>query len=462
VDRGDRPIVDSMRPVAVQPESPAADAPVALPDRPIEVAPPAIPRAKAAYWTVFGSHFILDLYPFFLFALAASLQARLELSEAQIALVLAINPLVSGVSQPLFAWLGDKHDTRAFGPLGIVAACVCISLIGFADSLWQLLALAIVGMAGVGVYHPISSAVAGRLGTQVMGKVGWARSGAGLGLALFFTAGMLGGFAGPLIASRINQRFGAEWLAVMIAPGLLTALVMWVMVRKVSHRTASPEKRSREEKAAARREAILHETATDAARWFAVGLLFVSNALRFTVNTSLYYLYKLWGQAGWAGQPDVASARTSDLIAATTLGMAATGLLFGSMTRAGREKWPIVLTGLAGVPVILLMPEAGYHWMLALAFCSSLSHFASIPSAISAAQRLLPHATGLAGAMLMGCGWVTSVGGLFLCKWLLDPEDGLGYGLEVGFWVVAGFSTLAGLVALPLSSRLLRESAQVA
>lgn len=443
-----------MRPVAAHPE--VVEASVA----PAVGASPS-PRATAAYWTVFASHFILDLYPFFLFALAASLQARLALPEGQIALVLAINPVISGVSQPLFAWLGDKYNTRAFGPLGIVAACLCLSMIGWAETLWQLIVLAVIGMAGVGVYHPISSAVAGRLGTEVMGKVKWARSGAGLGLSLFFTAGMLGGFAGPLIASRLNAAYGAKWLAVMIAPGLLMALVMWIMVRKVSHRTESPVKRRRAEEAAARAEAALHEVASDASRWFAVGLLFVSNACRFTVNTSLYYLYKLWGQAGWPAQPDVASARASDLIAATTLGMAATGLLFGSMTRAGREKWPIVLTGLIGVPVILAMPGVGYQWMLVLAFASSLSHFAAIPSAIGAAQRLLPHATGVVGAMLMGCGWVVSAGGLFLCKWLLDPEDGLGYGLEVGFWVVAGFSALAGLSALPLSSRLLRESVKV-
>jgi FSR family fosmidomycin resistance protein-like MFS transporter len=450
-----------MRPVAAHPEAPESIDPAVELGAPAPVAAPAIPRATAAYWTVFASHFVLDTYPFFLFALAASLQARLELPEGQIALVLAINPVISGISQPLFAWLGDKYNTRAFGPLGIVAACLCLSMIGWAETLWQLIILAVIGMAGVGVYHPISSAVAGRLGTEVMGKVKWARSGAGLGLSLFFTAGMLGGFAGPLIASRINAAHGAKWLAVMIAPGLLTALVMWIMVRKVSHRTESPVKRRRAAEAAARAEAALHEVAGDASRWFAVGLLFVSNACRFTVNTSLYYLYKLWGQAGWPTQPDVASARASDLIAATTLGMAATGLLFGSMTRAGREKWPIVLTGLLGVPVLLAMPGAGYEWLLVLAFASSLSHFAAIPSAIGAAQRLLPHATGVVGAMLMGCGWVVSAGGLFLCKWLLDPVDGLGYGLEVGFWVVAGFSALAGLSALPLSSRLLRESVKV-
>lgn len=449
-----------MQPPPAQTAAPPLDEPAPASPAPIAAAAPT-DHPRAAFWTVFVSHFVLDLYPFFLFALAASLQARLALPEGQIALVLSLNPIISGISQPLFAWLGDRFNTRAFGPLGILGACVCMSLIGWADSLWELIVLTIIGMAGVGVYHPISSAVAGALGTRVMGGVKWARSGAGLGLSLFFTAGMLGGFAGPLIASRINTAFGAEWLAVMIAPGLVMALLLWIMIRRVPHRLDAPERRRRAERAAARAEAALHEVAGDGARRLAVALLFVSNALRFTVNTSLYYLYKLWGQAGWAGQPDVASARASDLISATTLGMAATGLLFGALTSAGREKWPIVLTGLAGAPIILLMPEAGYAGMLALAFCSAISHFAAIPSAIGAAQRLLPHATGMAGAMLMGCGWVVSAGGLFLCKWLIDPVNGLGLGIETGFHVVAGFSALAGLVALPLSSRLLRESVRV-
>ena len=75
------------RPVALDVGAPA-------PAEPVEVRPRR-ERATLAYWTLVISHLVVDLYPIFIFALAASIQANLSLTEAQIAAVLAIGPVIS-------------------------------------------------------------------------------------------------------------------------------------------------------------------------------------------------------------------------------------------------------------------------------------------------------------------------------------------------------------------------------
>ena len=119
---------------------------------------PVVYAQRLKYWILVSSHFLVDFYPFFVFSLAATLRASLTLSEYQITLVQAISPIISGIVQPLFAWIGDKHNTRLFGPLGLLIGAICIGAIGFATEFWQLLVLQLIGVAGIGIYHPIASA----------------------------------------------------------------------------------------------------------------------------------------------------------------------------------------------------------------------------------------------------------------------------------------------------------------
>ncbi len=48
--------------------------------------------------------------------------------------------------------------------MGLAIGALCIGSIGLAQNFWQLIALQIVGVIGAGMYHPISTALAGREG----------------------------------------------------------------------------------------------------------------------------------------------------------------------------------------------------------------------------------------------------------------------------------------------------------
>ncbi|MFG0256738.1 MAG: MFS transporter [Phycisphaerales bacterium JB043] len=405
---------------------------------------------RVNYWVLVASHLLVDIYPFFVFSLAATLVASLRLSDAQITTVQAVSPIISGIVQPLFAWLGDKHNTRFFGAFGLCVGALSIGSMGFATEYWHLLVMQFVGVAGVGMYHPIASAVAGTLGAEAMRNVRFVRSARGLGLSIFFTAGMLGGFTGPILASRVNSSLGLGWLWILIIPGVVGAVLLWLATRHIPHKPAVAHGDD---------EPSPVDDIPLGTRWYAISLLFISNSLRFTVNVGLYKLYTLWAAARYEGSSEtLIDSRGSDLLSATTIGMAISGLCLGSFVRPGREKWPIFLTGVLAVPVLLLMPHVGYWPMLALAVLSAVGHFSVIPLSIACAQRLLPHATGMVGSVLMGCGWVVSASGPYLVMHIYDRYDD---GLTLGFGALAVLLALSGVCGILLPSRVIRATSGV-
>ncbi len=405
----------------------------------------AAPRVAARYWTLTVSHTVVDLYPTFIFSLANALQAKLTLTDTQAATLFALNPVVSGLAQPLFAWIGDRLDTRLFAPLGLALAAIGISMIGFASSFRELIALQFIGMAGVGVFHPIASALAGQLGagTWKGGRAG--RSGRSFGLSVFFAFGMAGGVMGPLIATRLNMALGMPWLALMALPGLLAATALWIATARVPHRNVSALSKPT--------QPVRRPRAEQVARVRTVAILFVANSCRYFSNIGLFYLFKEWAKARRA-DPNVASSVAGDLISASQLGMAISAILIGRLIRPGGEKLPMVVSGLLAAPVIVLMPELGRFGMLAAASLAAVGYFGVIPASLALAQRMLPGWTGAVGALLMGCGWAVAAASPYVGERLLHL-----FGLSAGFYFIATLMAFSGLLSLFLPSTLLKATA---
>jgi len=395
---------------------------------------------RRLYWVVAVSHLVADMYPPFVTALAASLEANLSLSARQVALLFALSPIVSGLTQPIFAHVTDRLDTRVCGPLGVGLCAVFLSSLGFARSFEELVLLQVVGMAGVGMLHPVMAALAGELGAVGMRRR--AGSARGFALSVFFAMGMAGGVVGPIVATRVNEHLGMRWLALAAAPGLLCAALL-LAARKTPHRQ-QPSTAPRQRRGG-------RVDRTDA---LAIAALFVSNALRFTVNIGLWYCFMQWAKTQRA-DADAASSLAGDVIASAQLGMGLTALAFGLIVRTGREKPALALSGLLTAPAVALMAWAPSGAMHLLAFVAAAGFFGMAPQAIAAAQRLLPASTGLAGAIMMGCGWFISALGPEIAKATIERTGSLAW----AFGVMALLLAAAGLAALAIPSRALRRSA---
>ncbi len=423
--------------------------------------PPVVARqARFDFWVITSSHALVDVFPMFITSLMIVLQHRLALTGWQETVVWVVTPVCSGAFQPLFAWLGDRYDTRLAGPLGLAIAAVCIGSIGFAQNFWQLVALQAVGVIGVGMYHPAAAAVAGQTGARL-------RHGRAFALSVFIAAGMVGHTLGPLAATRVNDWVGMTWLAWIIPPALVVAVLLHRVMRHAPHRPPNHHE--------------LHAALSAAqtrSRWYATILLSVQNALRFIVNIGLFIMFSYWAYSRIPDDPDAAAILNGNLNAAMTIGMGVGALLGGRLLRPGSEKIGFAVTAFGGAIFVGMINVAGVWgrtnfdgWfefapVYVCAMLAAVGFFAPIPASIGLGQRLLPSHAALVTSLLMGVGWMVGalsrpfssalLGGIKLdeAATLTNATLNRAY---IGF---AALLVVAGVIALLMPGRTLREAAQ--
>lgn len=404
------------------------------------------------FWALQASHVVIDIYPIFFTSLMLVLKDRLSLTEAQIVLLYATGPVVSGLPQVLFAWVTDKLDSRICGWLGLLIGSISISSIGLAQNFWQLWALQIVGMTCTGMYHPIGAALAGQLGGKIRGS-----GGRGWGVSIFYTAGMIGGFLGAIGSTRISNQAGMLALLWLIIPGCALATVLWLAVRRIGHRHDNHRELH---------SSISADEARD--RWRVVALLFVGNVARFTVNTGLPVLFAVWAESRMPNDVTRATNLNGNMLAALTVGMGAGGLLASRLTPQGRERGVMVALSLMGALTVGFCGYVG-TWLgtwaiVIMSGLTALGFAAVIPTTISLAQRLLPGRTGLASGLMLGTSWGLSAAAPVLATWFLGSDLKNAFRLDSGridaaFLGFAALLVVAAVLAALMPVRLLRRVA---
>ena len=441
------------------------------------------------YAALLGSHAFIDIFPIFFTSLMIVFEERFALTGSERLAIYMISPIFSGTLQPLFAWLTDRFDTRLCGPIGLALGAVCCGSIGFAESFEQLIALQMVGVIGTGMYHPIMTAVAGRLGGRFVS------GGRAVAIGVFIAAGMVGQSIGPILSTEVNEAFGMKRLAWLIVPGLVLALILHVLVGRVKHRHDGH---------AAHHAQLSFEDRR--ARWRLIASLTAQNALRFTTNVALFNMFNEWATRKIVAAPALLADPTmrdaalkavaankalivGKLSAAMTIGMGISVILAPRIFKAGNEKAPLVwmsmvgalfaasvgLVGDAVVPearelariggALMVLEPVTLLTMLPVCACAALSSigfFATFPIAASLAQRLMPAHTGLATSFMMGTGWAISAVSAPIAALLVHGSvthatgaAGETWRIHLGFGVFAALLVLAGLLAATMPSRLL-------
>lgn len=440
-----------------------------------------------------GTHFVVDVFSFVSIALLPLLAVMLDLRTEQKALLLALGSLCSGAIQPMVAWASDRFDTRALGTIGFVVAVLCIGNLGMASTFGELVFLYCLGAVGIGAFHPPAAAIVGHLGGSKRSMM----------IALFFLAGMCGGIVGniftpryvewmtPTINGEPDTVAGMLALRWFIPVGLAFGLMLALSIHKVGHRHAS---------------AAEHHVNWDAKerklRWFAVGVLYVANMIRFSVNMALVYLLvELSGQVTHAnntgiisgGELGIKASQLNGLLqAAMQVGMGSVGILLGFTLKARYEKLAFVALPMLGSFALFMIPRVGLiadgladglgvPMVLVATALTGVGFGAVIPVSISLAQRLLPHRTSLASGLMLGGAWMLAfVGPIFaeivhkgfaskpstpefVIKAIESLPDGLsaslldGFGLDAGFTATAVALFLAGFISLLLPHKLIVE-----
>lgn len=397
------------------------------------------PRLRAG--VAIGAHTAVDFYSFLPIGLLPLFRARLDATPAQVALLLAVGSVTSGLVQPAAAFVSDRLNTRSIGTLGLLVAALAICAMPFAPSFAALLALYGAGAAGVGAFHPPAVAAVGQL-------AGRRRS---LAVSVFFLAGMVGGILGNVLPPQHAARFGIESLAWLAIPGVAVAAALAWAIHAVPHRRHDAHETHRALSRPERRR-----------RWAAVWLLYAGNFVRFSVNMALVYLLLAWVEQRVRSHASAdplaldlaqrASAINGAMQAAMQVGMGGAGLAAGWFLRAHHEKAALVAVPMLGAAATALIPNASVPAGFALTVLAGVGFGGLVPITIALAQRLLPHRTSLASSLMMGGAWAFAGIGSLAAERLHHA-----LGLHAAFVATAAALALAGLLSLLLPGPLLRS-----
>ncbi len=401
------------------------------------------PLKQWRLWVTIAGHFAIDFISVTLLPLLTIIEGRFELSNTQGAYLLGLGSIASGVVQPFIGRLSDHHDTRIFGIAGLIVAGCSYALIPVADVYWQLMLIQLFACVGIGAFHPVSASAVGNLS-------GGKRT---LGIALFFVGGMSGHAFGNVVTPASVSMFGLRYLMVLAPVGVVAAVAVHFAISKVPHRSDDAHVNMSSIPRGEHRK-----------RWIAIGILYIGNAARFTVNMSLIYLIDRWAEMRILTIED-APGLTEDLresaaqmagwyLVALTIGSVIGGLGVGAFVRNGREKWAIVCIGLIGVPLVFAFPLVPDSVSFILGIGCGAGFAASVPLTIAVAQRLLPHRTSLASGLMMGGAWAVAAFGPPLGQFEIDSV-----GMDGAFAVTAGLLVIASLLSILLPGRLLRSIA---
>jgi MFS family permease len=393
------------------------------------------PRVGSRFNTVVAAHAVTDFLSFVIIPLMSLLEDRAHFTHAQGANLLAVGSISSGIIQPIVALVSDKYDTRWLGTLGLVVAAVAIGLVGYAENYHQLLLLQAFGAAGIGAFHPVATAAAGHLS-------GARRT---LGISVFYAAGMFGSVAAGWTVPAIVREAGITRLVFLTPVALvMSAFLAWA-IHSIPHRHAG---------AHADHAALADEERQR--RWFEIGLLYITNAIRFTVNMMLIQLIIRWterwtlAQAGALELTEPLRLKVTSingpLQGAMAIGMGVASLLVGWFGVARHEKTILVTVPLMGVVAIAAFPASNAIWIaFCLAILAGVGYQGVMPITLTMAQRLLPHRTSLASALMLGGAWTLAASGPPLAQRLCNQV-----GLDAAFEWVAALLLLSVGLTLPL------------
>jgi MFS transporter, FSR family, fosmidomycin resistance protein len=150
------------------------------------------------------SHFMVDVFN----ASRPVLLTYLGLTETQIALISTIYIWASALTQPFFGWISDRVGPRWLAAGGVLWMTVFYSGAVLIPGAGGLICL-IVAALGSSSFHPVGTVQATLQGrNRLQGRETTAAS-------LFFMAGQLGHFIGPVITGLILARLGLPALVIL-------------------------------------------------------------------------------------------------------------------------------------------------------------------------------------------------------------------------------------------------------
>lgn len=179
--------------------------------------------------TITGGHFANDTYSAFLPTLLPLLIEKLSLSLTQAGLVSAVTPLPA-VLNPFIGYLADRLSLRYFVIFAPAATASLYSFLGLAPNYVVLAILLFSAGISTAAFHAPAPAIVTRVSGKQLGK----------GMSIFMAGGELGRTLGPLLAVWGVTTWGLEGLWRVMVFGWAATAILYLRMRTIPARTASP------------------------------------------------------------------------------------------------------------------------------------------------------------------------------------------------------------------------------
>ncbi|HEX5839531.1 MAG TPA: MFS transporter [Anaerolineales bacterium] len=367
------------------------------------------------------SHFIVDVFN----ASRPVLLTYLGLTETQIALISTIYIWASALTQPFFGWMSDRVGPRWLAAGGVLWMTVFYSgavLIPGAGGLFCL----IVAALGSSAFHPVGTVQATLQGRDRMaGRETTATS-------LFFMAGQLGHFIGPVITGLILARLGLPWLVILPIVSIPIGLAVAYQLRanRPHPRPAQGDGRIR----------------LQASIGFIVLLAIVATLQSWSQANMINFVPKYLKDLGL-------SAVTYGNIAGLFMGGSALGNVIGGHfgDRFTKRKVAAVALLLAALPIYIMSRIGWSPWLYLLIPLAGACTGSVHSIMVVLAQRMISGGMALASGLILGFIFSSGALGMLLTGPLAE---------KYGFPTVLLMTTGLVLVASPLAW-MLREGPRV-
>jgi len=373
---------------------------------------------NVSLWSLSFGHFTVDMYAGMLPLVLVYLTDVLNLSYAQVGLVVTLYTFCASFAQPLFGYFTDKFGGKFFASGGLFWIALFTMFIGFVPDYATLLILAPLAGLGSASFHPQGAAGANQVGGERKTSA----------MSVFLVGGNAGFAVGPLAAGLVLNAVGVHGTALLGAVGVIFAPWLYVVFDRVGRRAPRPVE-------AAPARATVRRVALSA---FAALVLVMT--LRSWIHSSLpTYIPQYYRSLGLP--PTFSSQLLFVLLFCLALGGFAGGFL---ADRFGRRR--IVFASLVVLaPLLFLLWHANEQAAFLVAPFAGLAVGAALPITLVMAQELLPRNIGIASGLALGFGFATGGIGVAITGLIADH-----FGILTALYLLAVLPLVAAVVTLAL------------
>jgi len=336
----------------------------------------------ALFSSVALSHFMVDIFN----SSRPVLLTYLGLSETQIAWISTIYIWASALTQPFFGWLSDRVGPRWLAAGGVLWMTVFFSGAVYFPGAAGLICL-IIAALGSSSFHPVGTVQATLQGrNHLAGRETTATS-------LFFTAGQLGHFIGPIITGLILARLGLPWLLILAVVSIPIGLSLAYQLR---HNPPHPKPINGDNK-----------IRLQASIGFILLLALVATLQSWSQSNIIAFVPKYLKDMGL-------SAVTYGNIAGLFMGGSALGNVIGGHLGDKYTKRKVAATALllSALPIYIISQIGWSPWLYVLIPLAGASTGSVHSIMVVLAQRMISGGMALASGLILG--FIFSAGALGL------------------------------------------------